>query len=56
MPEDYNISLNIGKLAGQTVKHLHFWVIPRYADTPSTGKGLACLIKDANASVPLPQA
>jgi len=46
---DYNISLNVGPAAGQTVKHLHFWVIPRAADLPSSGKGLARLINDANA-------
>src|SRR5262245_15963860 len=28
---DYNLALNVGRQAGQTVKHLHFWVIPRPA-------------------------
>lgn len=41
--EDFNISLNKGKHAGQTVEHLHFWIIPR-ADDKSSGKGLATLI------------
>jgi hypothetical protein len=45
IPEPYNLSLNIGGIAGQTLKHLHFWIIPRAADTPSSGQGLATLIK-----------
>lgn len=44
----YNISLNLGRDAGQTLKHLHFWVIPRAGDTPASGKGLAQLIDEAN--------
>jgi len=40
----YNLSLNVGEHAGQTVKHLHFWVIPRQAGLPTSGKGLATLI------------
>ena len=30
--EGYNLSLNNGKVAGQEVPHLHFHLIPRYAD------------------------
>jgi len=45
---DYNLSLNFGANAGQTVRHLHFWIIPRESDKPSSGKGLAKLINDAN--------
>jgi diadenosine tetraphosphate (Ap4A) HIT family hydrolase len=45
---DYNLSFNIGKIAGQTVNHMHFWVIPREAGQPSTGLGLAALISNAN--------
>lgn len=48
VPSDFNITLNHGELAGQNVKHLHFWVIPRAAGQPSSGKGLARLIDDAN--------
>jgi len=44
----YNISLNVGQHAGQTVKHLHFWIVPRPADMPASGKGLASLIEAAN--------
>lgn len=44
----YNISLNLGKDAGQTLTHLHLWVIPRKPDLPSSGKGLAGLIAEVN--------
>ena len=30
-PDGYNIGINVGKAAGQTVEHLHVHVIPRYA-------------------------
>jgi histidine triad (HIT) family protein len=45
---DYNLSINIGKQAGQTLGHLHFWIIPRPAGAPASGKGLAKLIDEAN--------
>lgn len=47
--KSYNISVNYGTEAGQTIPHLHFWVVPRYADRPSTGKGLARLITEADS-------
>jgi diadenosine tetraphosphate (Ap4A) HIT family hydrolase len=46
LKREYNISVNVGKLAGQTVHHLHFWVMPRVAGKPSSGKGLASLIEE----------
>lgn len=42
--DDYNLSFNIGKLSGQTVKHLHLWIIPRYSGKKSSGMGMASLI------------
>ena len=39
-PEGYNIGMNCGRQAGQTVMHFHCHVIPRYAgdmDDPSGG-------------------
>jgi len=45
---DYNLSINIGSSAGQTMKHLHFWIIPRRANMPSSGKGLARLISECD--------
>jgi L-threonylcarbamoyladenylate synthase len=47
---DYNVSVNVGTAAGQTVRHLHFWVIPRGEDRPSSGTGLAGLIEKVDAS------
>jgi diadenosine tetraphosphate (Ap4A) HIT family hydrolase len=29
-PDGYNIGINIGAVAGQTIMHLHVHVIPRY--------------------------
>ena len=29
-PDGYNIGVNVGKAAGQTIMHLHVHVIPRY--------------------------
>lgn len=48
--EHYNLSLNVGKLAGQSVKHLHFWVVKREGGRGSSGKGLARLIAEADSS------
>lgn len=46
----YNVSLNSGRAAGQTLTHLHYWVIPRTEDEASAsyGKGTATLIKELN--------
>jgi len=30
VPDGYNIGMNCGEVAGQTVLHLHIHVIPRY--------------------------
>lgn len=43
--ESYNISINIGKLAGQSVEHVHFWVIPRTPGHASSGIGLWGLMR-----------
>ncbi len=39
-PDGYNIGWNVGKAAGQEVKHAHLHVIPRYNDEPYAGKGI----------------
>jgi diadenosine tetraphosphate (Ap4A) HIT family hydrolase len=38
-PDGYNIGINQGEAAGQTVPHLHFHVIPRYAGDTETPRG-----------------
>ncbi|NLA38040.1 MAG: HIT family protein [Methanomicrobiales archaeon] len=40
-PGGYNIGVNVGEAAGQTVMHLHIHVIPRYAgDVPDPRGGV----------------
>ena len=39
-PDGYNVGWNVGKVAGQEVKHAHLHVIPRYNDEPYAGKGI----------------
>jgi len=44
-PEGYNIGVNVGAAAGQTVAHLHVHVIPRYAgDIPDPRGGVRHVI------------
>lgn len=44
-PEGYNIGVNVGAAAGQTVAHLHVHVIPRYAgDVPDPRGGVRHVI------------
>ncbi len=38
-PDGYNIGVNIGKSAGQTVFHVHIHVIPRYKGDVNNPKG-----------------
>jgi diadenosine tetraphosphate (Ap4A) HIT family hydrolase len=38
-PQGYNIGINVGAAAGQTVPHLHVHVIPRYAGDVSDPRG-----------------
>ena len=40
----FNLSLNIGRQAGQRIEHLHLWVVYRDKD-PDDGLGLATLAK-----------
>lgn len=39
-PDGYNIGWNVGKAAGQEVKHAHLHIIPRFSDEPYAGKGI----------------
>jgi Diadenosine tetraphosphate (Ap4A) hydrolase and other HIT family hydrolases len=38
-PDGYNIGVNIGAAAGQSIMHLHLHVIPRYAGDMEDPKG-----------------
>ncbi len=39
MPDGYNIGINIGEAAGQTIFHLHIHVIPRYSGDVDNPRG-----------------
>lgn len=40
-PDGYNIGMNLGAAAGQTVSHLHLHIIPRYSgDVPNPRGGV----------------
>ena len=46
-PDSYNIGINDGPLAGQTVPHVHMHLIPRYAgDVADPRGGVRWLIPD----------
>jgi diadenosine tetraphosphate (Ap4A) HIT family hydrolase len=46
-PDGYNIGINDGAAAGQTVPHLHIHLIPRYAgDRPDPRGGVRWVIPD----------
>ena len=38
-PDGYNIGVNVGEAAGQTVMHLHVHVIPRYRGDVADPRG-----------------
>ncbi len=39
VPDGFNIGINDGKAAGQTVMHLHIHLIPRYVGDTSDPRG-----------------
>lgn len=46
-PDGYNIGINVGEAAGQTVAHMHIHVIPRYKnDVPDPRGGVRGVIPD----------
>lgn len=46
-PIGYNIGLNVGKPAGQTIMHVHCHIIPRYEnDVPDPRGGIRGVIPD----------
>jgi diadenosine tetraphosphate (Ap4A) HIT family hydrolase len=49
-PDGFNIGINIGEAAGQTVMHLHIHLIPRYAgDLPDPRGGVRWIFPDKAA-------
>jgi diadenosine tetraphosphate (Ap4A) HIT family hydrolase len=38
-PDGYNLGVNAGQAAGQTIRHAHFHVIPRYAGDVAEPRG-----------------
>ena len=46
-PDGYNIGINIGAFAGQTISHVHIHVIPRYkGDMPDPKGGVRGVIPE----------
>ena len=46
-PDGYNLGCNIGEAAGQTVKHMHLHLIPRYnGDVEDPKGGVRAVIPD----------
>ena len=44
-PNGYNLGVNVGEVAGQTVMHVHMHLIPRYrGDTPNPRGGVRGVI------------
>jgi len=46
-PAGYNLGVNVGEAAGQTIAHVHVHVIPRYhGDVPDPRGGVRWVIPD----------
>jgi superfamily II DNA or RNA helicase/HKD family nuclease/diadenosine tetraphosphate (Ap4A) HIT family hydrolase len=55
-PDGFNIGVNVGEVAGQTISHLHVHVIPRYrGDVPDPRGGIRHVIPGRGNYLPEPQ-
>ena len=46
-PDGFNVGVNVGEVAGQTIGHVHIHLIPRYrGDTPQPRGGVRGVIPD----------
>ena len=49
-PDGFNVGINVGEAAGQTISHVHIHVIPRYiGDTPRPKGGVRGVIPEKQA-------
>lgn len=46
-PDGYNLGWNVGEIAGQSVAHAHFHILPRYKDELYAGRGIRSWLKSA---------
>ena len=51
--DGFNIGVNLGEAAGQTIEHIHFHVIPRYeGDVPNPRGGVRWVVPEKADYVP----